>query len=497
MRHQAALLLSIAISTFLFLKGCESNVDLQSEYPYESGVHIGIIGDSQIQTTSEEAAKSVNILKSKASDILMDSAIRPPIFNYTVDSNISYFVEKIADNNPDLVFFLGDLANNGCRDEIERGVKALRDGRDRFSTPIFLVIGNHDYLAAGNSAQYHYRKSLCGGEDNFLSKFEVMEIFSSFNQESASIDGRYTYTDSLIEDPFLEDKCGKKANKNDPFIGYRGMHGRDGCFLAGILKDESKNLEVVLLDSSDYADIDIEVILDSNLMGTMGNLSKRQVEWVLDQSLVENNRIFASHYPVKSLVFNPKTFEERKNLFKRAVNPVMTTWFTAHTHDSVQKQIKKPLLMSIKDEEPKYIVEVNVGSVIDHSIHALVVPIGVTDGAGTLPHQIDSYKRIDFDFYSISSHDGFLCNTIKNELEHASIESDEYTLKKVWRKKSGHTLLGLTKDYRRIGFNLGREIISIKENYESYLLSKDGLYSKRDVDVCLGYIASLYEEEIF
>lgn len=211
-------------------------------------IRIGLLADSQI--TSPHGTPGCSY-RSKSLDRQLEHAIRPPALEHLTVRMLEIALDKFP-SDVDVILYLGDGANSGGEDEIEALFKVLGDYRRKSKVPIFVVIGNHDYLGAGNTPHSierflllnHLRpleeRPLSDPYNRPLSKGEVLSRISAFNHDSNDLatNTMFRYTDN-------HDALDTDLDHNS------------GLYLAGRLvypKQGEKTVEILLADTSDYAD---------------------------------------------------------------------------------------------------------------------------------------------------------------------------------------------------------------------------------------------------
>ena len=117
-------------------------------------IKIGLLADSQI--TSQNGFSNFSY-RSKFADALVNVAIRSPAMEgYLSEEMLQIALNKLTQDQygdkkgVDVILYLGDAANSGGTDEIEKALTILARHREQTGVPIFIIIGNHDYLGCGN-----------------------------------------------------------------------------------------------------------------------------------------------------------------------------------------------------------------------------------------------------------------------------------------------------------------------------------------------------------
>ncbi len=358
------LLLSLS---FLFLnvycKTIEGNKIMGSPSSANTieGLKMGFVADSQLQTKKD--TKFDALMKGGAEDRIINVSLRVPALNQYSEIMLRYFIESLIDEKKvDMIFYLGDAANNGCKDEINTVFKILseyRSGRTSYfsgkeirAVPIFFIIGNHDYLGAGNTPFKKSRIKLCTCRKNdsekkiLESKCDLILRASRFNKESNAIKGwNWEYHDNVTNRQQMISYC-NAANRGGQKEAIKGTRitevRKPNCFLSGSLVNRQKNYKILLMDTSDYYGkwyIDTEKILKMKWFGLTGWISDEQIEFLKGKVKKETPlTILLSHYPHTDLAVNDKI--HNKMLIKKVWKTFMgrtpgigNYWISAHSHN--------------------------------------------------------------------------------------------------------------------------------------------------------------------
>lgn len=400
MRRLSCLLLLVS----LLLTGCSTYQRRKQAIRFP--IKIGLLADSQI--TSHNGFSNYS-QRSKLSDSLVDVAIRPPALERCLaEEMLNITLEKLTSDSKgtrkgvDVILYLGDGANSGGADEIETVFSALDNCRQRTQTPIFVVIGNHDYLGCGNLESPGTRFAILnqiGKPDNpALTKYEVLKKISEFNHTSNSM----------------------TANKNFQYIDnfetlrrHKQLDHRTGLYLSGRLtyrRDGDQSVEIFLMDSSDYKDApDWSKTAKLGFYGSIGSVSFRdnsggmglsQLGYFkeLSQTSSPHFRLVASHYPKNHLdritfakpgdvplnltdmmwevtegAFSIPEFTKSLNFYlnQLLIPSKRNYWLSAHTHvQDIPSPDKIPVGGILGD---KYFNSINIGSTTDYKAHGAIV----------------------------------------------------------------------------------------------------------------------------
>ena len=401
MEHNMKRTTFLLILTCSLFSGC---VTEQQNRQVRFPIKIGILADTQL--TSQNGFHDFS-QRSKFSDKMVDVAIRPPALECLLaEEMLKIALKKLTQDNEggnngvDVIIYLGDAANSGGTDEIELFFSVLEKHRDATGIPIFVLIGNHDYLGCGNIVTPGTRFALLNRDGRpsnpALTKYQVLKKISEFNHASSNLpsNNKFKYIDNY-----------EMVERN------KELDHNSGLYLSGLLSyyQEGKNsVEIFLLDTSDYKDApDWSNIADWGFYGAIGSLSFKDEPGVLSQASYYKNiagssspdfRILASHYPKDHLdritfarpgevplditnlaweitegAFSFPTFSERlnQNLEELLSNHKRNYWLSGHTHAPTVPKPSKMVIGGLLGD--KYYNAMNVGSTTDYRPHVAIV----------------------------------------------------------------------------------------------------------------------------
>lgn len=527
-----------------------------AEFPLK----IGLMADSQI--TSQNGFSDFHY-RSKFADTLVDVSIRPPALECCLAAEmLQIALDKLTQDTEggktgvDVILYLGDAANSGGTDEIDTALQILRNHRERTGTPIFIIIGNHDYLGAGNIVSPGLRFALLnriGRPDNPpLTKYEVLKRYSEFNHANGHLPAaaRFQYTDSA---EILE------QNKN--------LDHRTGLYLSGavLYREEGKEpVDIFLLDSSDYKDCpDWSAVIKLGFYGIIGSVSFKdepgyvsQTSYLktIAQSSSPKFRFMASHYPKDHLdritfakpgqvplnvtnlawgitesAFNIPTFAKtlNQNLEPLLIPDERNYWLSGHTHVSRMLRPERYIIGGLTAE--KYFRAINVGSTTDYRAHVAIVesyeqnrnnrldnfvgyreiPLfnGNPDLLTSIPEAIEEYGRQhagDAEFQSLiptpeawtkkAKSVGLLDipGALLSGLQKAGPKS---RIDPYWMDV-GATVLGLNKIYQEEAWKDPETEVAVRhlKTFVDQFISRTGS-NREQVISCLGLLSGAYENE--
>lgn len=326
-----------------------------------------IVADSQFNT---QHASRRSFYRRRFADRIHDVAIRPPALDATSHYLLRSILEQQIEAGAEVVFYLGDGANNGCQDElvgrrqvdgIDGALTVLRQTRARFGVPIFFVLGNHDYLGAGNTSAFiSTRNALCNttrdGDNAPLTKFAVMALVHEFNRESAALGERWTLVDS-----WDRERIGRACNAGE-HPRPRNQHMRRGCYLASHVFDAVTRREYLLVDSNDYADTLVGMLSAGRRGGVSFRGRAPQTAWLKAAGRADAEaRVVLSHYDVATInAANERALRRLRPL----IRPGRTVWLSAHTHEPTVTRHEHRARRS-------GFTETNVGSGTDYPAYGL------------------------------------------------------------------------------------------------------------------------------
>ncbi len=378
--------ISAALLSLVLLSSCSglNLAKVEKIDPQENTIRIGLkiaaIADTHLTT---EKLENDYFLRSRLADLIANEAIRTTAQEVLALENLKYLLEDMKELDPDIILYLGDGMNSGCTDEVEDFFAQLERSRAELDKPIFFVIGNHDYLAAGNQPETDFRLKTCGQGNGMYSKAELIakvdrfnaHSFTDFNRDGIMTDFKDNIAVDAVGRPW-ETQRDQACNSEDP----ENQHNDPdfSCFYTGIIAYQKNGItgQIVLTDSSDYRDIKVQPdIALTKLYGVRGSMSWEeggQLDWI-NENLSDSNdvRIIASHYNIDSLGYAPEyTFDRPGDLLLPEAD--RNLWLSAHTHTErpVQAvyQFKEYFIFNTKTA-----YEINVGSTTDFSPHFVFI----------------------------------------------------------------------------------------------------------------------------
>lgn len=390
----------------------------------EDVLKIGLIADTQATTPEQTGYYLFRTLKA---DAVAKVAVRTAAQEHLALLHLELLLYDLMLTKPDVVLYLGDGANSGCKDELDNFFEVLKKTRAYWNIPIFFVIGNHDYLATGNQTGRKQRELACGsGGRGYDTKQEIVLRTAEFNRASwqsfAKEKGLFTsYDDSL--DAMKADESGCNVVEED-----QDSHG---CFYSAVFSyvrgDHSGTF--VLLDTSDYRDL--KRLPErrwfgpvANLRGLHGGVSYQaggQNKWIdthLPSDIRSGQLFVASHYPSTAL----SDYSDRLGDLLVGTRNI---WLSGHTHES-----NPATGIRSRSFVNGHYKEINVGSTTDHRAHAAIVKV-VNDVAEKQPVR------------AMSDSDESVCRIWISGLR----LTDEYHAP-LTEKDDARIRLGLTRDYK-------------------------------------------------
>ncbi len=540
-RGQTCGWLALSIVSFLLLPGCAAN---RPGHPLP--IRIGLLADSQI--TSPHSTPD-SPYRSRAMDKEVECTIRPPALEHLAAQMLQIALSRFPPNT-DVILYLGDGANSGGADEMETVFAVLEDYRSKSNIPIFMVIGNHDYLGVGNTADAltrflllnHLRPEqvppLAGPYNRPLTKYDVLCRIAAFNHASSDMPAntRFRYTDNRdCLDPNLD-------------------HG-SGLYLAGRLvcpQSGDKAVEILLADTSDYADTSFKpelTIWDPfippwDFYGVQGSISSQgrastsggsrasQIAYLQADSAgpLPDFRFVASHYPpdnldrkrgdiptswhfelvnllhggwelIESALFGHPYANQQLQYWR--IDSRANYWLSAHTH---RRAMMHPGQGDAHVGGIAGLVtgasfhNINVGSTTDFRAHIAVVEPFSKRETKSNDHvqKVDRYVQFReiplLDLEDLRERQRL--ESVLNDIEAYGRENQQtpHCIGYESDVQFGMSLLGLNKDYQDGRWTATEECCRRLDRFIDTVLSRQPGAERTDVVRCLAFIASACEE---
>jgi hypothetical protein len=375
----------------------------KQKQPVHFPIKIGLLADTQL--TSHKGFSNYSY-RSKLADRMVSVSIRPPALECILaEEMLNIALKKLTQDNQgekngvDIIIYLGDGADSGGTDEIEKFFSVLEKHRDVTGIPIFVLIGNHDYLGCGNIVTPGTRFALLNRDGQpsnpAFSKYQVLRKISEFNHASNNLPSnkKFKYIDNY-----------EAVERNKELVHDTGL------YLSGLLsysQEGENSVEVFLLDTSDYKDApDWSSLAKWGFYGVIGSLSFKDEPGLLSQTSYFKNiarysspdfRFLASHYPKDHLdritftrpgdvpldvtnvawtvsegAFSFPTFSKtlNQNLEDLLSQKKRNYWLSGHTHVPAPQPSKIVVGGLLGD---KYYNGINTGSTTDYRAHVVVV----------------------------------------------------------------------------------------------------------------------------
>lgn len=460
----------LVLITSFFLYGCCPPANLPpkiiwpNQTPVTASPIIGLLSDTQFQSKNDQIKETVlnrgNIDKLPK----LNSALRTPAQVHLADVGLTEIGNLAIERRAEILFYLGDALNNGCKDELERFQKSVNELQKK--APVFVAIGNHDYLAAGNTKTMEFRTALCGEEVNVLTKREVAEAFDRINKESLDILRRRDKDVSYVSS-YSAMKCTETEDENA------------GCFFAAVLTTPS--VSYVLADSSHYdkytyfnAQNLTTATMADELKGLNGWVQKSQVDFLLKNIKDRNQTVVLTHYGAPDFSRSYSIINGIAPGLKSKVGPIAELfvdeklketelfWFWAHTHDDVVNT--SVTIVDGLDDRTRVVPSLQSGSTTD------------SPNFGTV---------VFFEGEKTSALPIMLCQTF-----------DTVKCKEFWEKCNPETkeTLGLTMSYRDFGPDAVAQYASRFAALEALDYNVNGFKSDDEMKACILALASGVEK---
>ena len=524
---------------------------------------IGLLSDSQI--TSQNGFSDFHY-RSKMADALVDVSIRPPALECVLAKEMLHVaLNKLTQDasgskkGVDVILYLGDAANSGGTDEIDTVLAVLSEHRRQTAVPIFILIGNHDYLGAGNIISPGIRFAMLnqlGRPDNpALTKYEVLKRFSDFNHANDQLPAaaRFRYADNI-----------EALERN------KDRDHRSGLYLCGYLaynEVQKPRVDILLLDTSDYKDApDWSQVMSLGFYGAIGSVSFKDEPGFVSQTTCLTHfasptttsfRFLASHYPKDHLdritfakprevplnitnlawevtenAFSLPTFSEtlNQNLQTLLNSGKCNYWLSGHTHVHGMPAPERFILGGLAGE--KYVTALNVGSTTDYRAHVAIVEAYESPRNSKLDNAV-GYRQIPL----FDCDDALMMAVTEAMEEYARQNANDPLFQPLtptlneWLKQAkqseglldlpGSLLAGLQKkpsaadQIRQYWIDLGAMILGLNKTYQldawndehteasarhlqdfiTQCVSRTGR-DRSDIVTCLGLLAGAYETDL-
>ncbi len=453
---------------------------------------IGMVADSQI--TTAEGAWDYG-MRRKYADRLASVAIRPPAVEYLSGLMLERFLKSLEQEKVDLIVYLGDGANSGCKDELDKVFSILDIARKRSGIPSYYVIGNHDYMGTGNQVKSSIREKLCnakGTANTAETKLQVLARISAHNAGNKPYEKFFDYKEVLTKSAsrFAASECGDDDNTHYTYRQTASLTSKAGA---------PSLVELFLLDTSDYRDVWFKptVATDSTgceILGGWGakgsvsyekNSKGSQIDdFVQTGSPNADFRLLASHYrPTNLNALVP--FGMSGSLVRDALGDLRSkgdnVWLSGHTH-TCDRKIERFRVGRTLSKTRGYIDGVNVGSTTDYNAHAVIVG-PYTGGPGRVGQTGLGHRKIDY------PQTAGVCAAVDD-----LAKQRESTFTKICGTSHYETALGLDKTYQKRCFKEA-DVANARSNIEAFATHAAQALgtSTEEVKACLAYAGSRAE----
>jgi hypothetical protein len=532
------ILVFILVFSLILMSGCAGR---RAQFP----IKIGLLADTQI--TSPNGTPGC-VYRNKNTDKKQEESIRPPALEHLAAEVMKIALDKLSEEDEkgekvDVIIYLGDGANSGGENEIGRFFEVLGEHREKSKIPVFVIIGNHDYLGSGNTSNEGERLLLVNRivadekppvrYTRPLSKYEVLEKISEFNSDANYLSPKtmFTYRDN-------RDSLDKRLNH------------RTGLYLAGHLLYSGGNggddVEIFLADTSDYQNMPIKPeIYKLAAYGWEGSISSKdksgekrvsQIDCYFERGWALRSpdfRFIASHYHPDNLdrkrfvneipedaIFELENFvhgvfETFDSVFfgqrysNRYINRWLSGsgnnyWLSGHTHRermSSPHQGKVHVGWILEVLIDASFDSVNIGSTTDYRAHVAIVEEYVKGRNRKVDEHV-GYREIPvFDynerllremFAGISEFGG----KKRSDEDFQNHEPNFHELEGMNDKEFGSSIIGLNKQYQEDYWIHKHNEASVKylNEFIEWFGDKHPEYDRTDIVTCLAYIAGANEK---
>ncbi|MDP1885536.1 MAG: metallophosphoesterase [Polaromonas sp.] len=450
-------------------------------------VRLGILADSQITTSQGSHDYG---MRRKAADRVARVAIRPAAVELLAPLMLERFLIKLEEQKVDVLLYLGDGANSGCKDELDTVFSLLDKSRQRSGIPSYYLIGNHDYLGTGNQTKMDIRQKLCnssGTANPAETKKQVIERISMHNLQSAKIDKNFAYSENTAVYPQLKTCAGDDTGQfNIHHVGLLSNRGK-----------QQPEVEILLVDTSDYRDVDFrpEILSPDTSCeifggwGTKGSMSYKnlpegsQIGTLAKlASPTAAYRLVASHYrPFDMNAVFP--FNASISFVRDALGDLLSKgeniWVSGHTHAPSPIVDRFNVGKTLSNNKGSF-DGINVGSTTDYNPHVIIVEAhgatGTRIGTSSL-----GYTKM-----------GYAQDAVCSKVLH--LARKEVALEGICGKRDYAVALGLDQSYRKpcwddkAAATAGKNIEAFSANASATLNIKPD-----EVKACLAYVATTNE----
>jgi hypothetical protein len=532
-------LLFLLVISLILMSGCAGR---RAQLP----IKIGLLADTQI--TSPNSTPGC-VYRNKGTDKKREASIRPPALEHLAAEVLKIALDKLSEEDEkgekvDVIIYLGDGANSGGEDEIGQYFEVLAEHRDKTKIPVFVVIGNHDYLGSGNMPNPGERLLLVNRivadekppvrYNRPLSKYEVLHKISEFNSDAN----------------YLSPKTMFKYMDNRESLDESLDH-KTGLYFAGHLVysevNEGDEVEIFLADTSDYQNIPVKPeVYKLGVYGWVGSISSKdksgkkrlpqidcyfENDWALGSP---DFRFIASHYHPdildrkrfvgevpEDIIFELENFvhgvyERADNLFlgARYSNLYLNRWLSGsgnnywlsgHTH---RERMSSPhqgkvhvggILELLTDAS---FGSVNVGSTTDYRAHVVIVEEYVKGKNRRVDEHVgyreipvfDYNERLLGDIFAGISEFG---NEKRGDQDFQNQEPNFHELEGMDDKDFGVSIIGLNKQYQKDYWLHKHSKASVKylEEFIEWFGGRHREYGRADIVTCLAFIAGANEKK--
>lgn len=491
------------------LTSCVNQPITMRENLQEFPLKIGMLADTQ-KTTSMETFQNSEIrsFRNPIADKFANVSLRPPALEALSGYLLENLLEKLAIEQVDIILYLGDAANSGCKDELEEVFGQLRRVREQYMIPTYFVIGNHDYLGTGNQTLREQRQLLCDRVANdfsnlYVSKLELMYMTQVHNRASARMDAIFDLVDKLS--PPAKPEGHAKCEDSHNFAYY-----------AGVLrpKDRASNsVDILLADTSDYNNVWFRPVFKGvgceflAGWGTKGSMSSDQIIKLQRMSCLPQpncdldevwnqvgNPMFGIDYRIVASHYDPRSFNAiypwhwspsfvRDNL-GFLLSDGVNMWLGAHHHDKKPTLHNYPVGTTFRSGPSGAFVGLSVGSTTDYYPHAAIVEAStsensqITTGVGYRTIMLDDEAELCDGIMDVLTDNASVFSPLQCQESHTTIDDQ----------------IGVTRIYAERGCWNENVYTTLSSNLERALsLFDTGSISQQRANLCLALRASKAE----
>ncbi len=422
----------------VFFTGCAERLSLSGSYliPQEEppskpiSRRIVLVADNQIHN---QYGQPIPILRSGASDRLVQTAIRPVQLDFYGQDVLQWLVQNQGVDTP--IVHLGDACDLSCTEEFETFCNIMLNA----ATGWVMAPGNHEGFFFGNEhrdVREGKWPDACQNAGQPMTKADFVKLYLAaltlqngpgfqaltqyvqlpslpresseqascavLEQRAAAIPdrGQWRYEDSQNSAPPLLRAIAWRSDAVRPWHSFVVQEVE--LTHAAALTDASASVRAILLDTSQY---EVPPLLVSTILnaGVTGSVRADQLDivnaWIASHRHPKPVWVPMGHHPFDRL--NPWTQKRLHAIRRRATSPL---YVSAHTHAGqflVHRESQRAVANN--GAERTSWLELNLGSILDWPMEFRTLEFARTDTSGrlvlrsprfTMPEQLQASEGI-------------------------------------------------------------------------------------------------------